>query len=144
MSTTERAFANLANIGPSAAEQARIDEINRTIARTMAEVVATRSYNPNQLTPNFTVTPSGAGKDHVPGTWDGPSAATPGWSEPQPLTTPRARATDEHVRRIADHFAPHAPASPLRKAEPEGVEVLKATMARAQAILDKLEGEPKK
>jgi hypothetical protein len=72
MSTTERAFANLANIGPSAAEQARIDEVNRTIARTMAEVVATRSYNPNQLTPNFTVTPSGAGEAKVPGTWEGP------------------------------------------------------------------------
>jgi hypothetical protein len=37
MSTTERAFANLANIGPSAAEKARLDEINRSIAKTMAE-----------------------------------------------------------------------------------------------------------
>jgi hypothetical protein len=122
MSTTERAFANLANItGQPEAEKARIDEVNRSIARTMSEVVARDSHhNPNQLTPNFTVRPDGAGKDHVPGTWDPPQR---GWSEPQPLTTPSSRSADEHIRRLADHFAPHGPASPLRK-EAAGVPLL--------------------
>jgi hypothetical protein len=117
MSTTEKAFANLANIGPSEAEKAKLAEVNRSIARTMAEIVLTRvndgSYrDPNQLTPNLKVTPAGAGKARVPGEWEPPA----GWSEPQPLVTPESHSTDEAVRRLADHFAPHGPESPLRKA----------------------------
>jgi hypothetical protein len=120
MSTTARAFANLANItGQPAAEKARLDEVNRAIARTMVEVVAGR-HNPNQLTPNVTVAPAGAGKVKVPGEWEPPA----GWSEPTPMVTPEARATDEAVRRLADHFAPHGPESPLRRGETGGVPLL--------------------
>jgi hypothetical protein len=111
MSTTERAFANLANIGPSAAEKAKHDEINRAIARTMGDVVRDR-YNPRELSPNVKVQPASAGEAKVPGEWKGPA---PGWSEPQPLVTPESHSTDEAVRRLADHFAPHGPESPLRK-----------------------------
>jgi hypothetical protein len=123
MSTTEKAFANLANItGQPASEKARLAEINRGIDASMAETIWESGYNPNQLGRNFAVTPSGAGKDHVPGTWEPP--ATPGWSEPQPLTTPEGNATDEHIRRLADHFQPHGSASPLRKGETGGVPLL--------------------
>jgi hypothetical protein len=134
MSTTEKAFANLANIGPSEAEKAKDREVQRAIARTMAEVVADRHDPIHALGKSEKVTPVGV-----------VLTTTPGWSEPTPLTTPEARATDEHVRRLADHFAPHAPESPLRPEEPEGagVEALKATVARAQAILDRLEEAPK-
>ena len=113
MSTTERAFANLANItGVPDAEKARIAEINRGIDFTMRQTIRESGYNPNQLNPNMAVTPAGAGKVHVPGEWEPPA---PGWSEPQPLVTPQSHATDEHIRRLADHFAPHGEASPLRK-----------------------------
>jgi hypothetical protein len=120
MSTTEQAFANLANIGPSEAEKARLAEINRGIARTMAETIRERGYNPNQLTPNVNVPPAGAGKVKVPGEWEPPA----GWSEPTPMVTPESRSTDEHIRRLADHFAPHAPESPLRRGETGGVPLL--------------------
>jgi hypothetical protein len=106
------AFANLANIGPSAAEKAKLAEINRGIDATMRETIRDSGYNPNQLGRNFAVTPGGAGKDHVPGTWEPPA---PGWSEPQPMVTPESRSTDEHIKRLADAFAPHGPESPLRK-----------------------------
>jgi hypothetical protein len=112
MSTTERAFANLANItGQPAAEKARIDEVQRGIDFTMRQTIADR-YNPRELTPNMAVTPAGAGKVHVPGEWEPPA----GWSEPTPMVTPESHSTDEAVRRLADHFAPHGPESPLRKA----------------------------
>jgi hypothetical protein len=112
MSTTERAFANLANItGQPAAEKARIDEVQRGIDFTMRQTIADR-YNPRELTPNMAVTPAGAGKVHVPGEWEPPA----GWSEPRPMVTPESHSTDEAVRRLADHFAPHGPESPLRKA----------------------------
>jgi hypothetical protein len=39
MSTTERAFANLSLIGPSAGEKARNDEVQRSISRAMVDVV---------------------------------------------------------------------------------------------------------
>ena len=112
MSTTERAFANLANItGQPAAAKARIDEVQRGIDFTMRQTIADR-YNPRELTPNMAVTPAGAGKVHVPGEWEPPA----GWSEPTPMVTPESHSTDEAVRRLADHFAPHGPESPLRKA----------------------------
>jgi hypothetical protein len=114
MSTTERAFANLANLtGQPAAEKARIDEVNRGIDFTMRQVIARDArHNPNQLEPNSVVRPDGAGRDYVPGTG---GFTGEGWSEPTPMVTPESRSTDEHVRRLADHFAPHAPESPLRK-----------------------------
>jgi hypothetical protein len=114
MSTTEKAFANLANItGQPDAERARLAEINRGIDLTMAQTIRESGYNPNELNPNLNVTPAGAGKVKTPGEWEPP---TPGWSEPRPLVTPQSHATDEHVRRLADHFEPHGPESPLRKA----------------------------
>jgi hypothetical protein len=39
MSTTERAFANLANIGPSEAEKAQDREVQRAISKAMVDVV---------------------------------------------------------------------------------------------------------
>jgi hypothetical protein len=114
-STTEKAFANLANItGQPDAEKARIAEVQRQIDFTMAQTIRESGYNPNQLNPNLAVTPAGAGKVHVPGEWE-PPQGTPGWSEPQPLVTPEARATDQAIERLADHFQPHGVASPLRK-----------------------------
>jgi hypothetical protein len=135
MGTTEEvALERLAAIGPTPAERARNAEIQRGIAATMADVVRERAYNPNQLTPNVVVRPAGAG----PAREVGVPVRTPGWSEPTPLASP---ATDEAIRRIADHFAPHAAASPLREAEPDPKEALKATMARAQKVLDALKAE---
>jgi hypothetical protein len=121
MKSEDVAFSRLAAIGPSAAEKARLAEINRGIDATMRETIRESGYNPNQLRPNLAVTPAGAGKDHVPGTWEPPA---PGWSEPQPMVTPESRATDEAVRRLADHFAPHGAESPLRRGETGGVPLL--------------------
>jgi hypothetical protein len=115
MRSEDVAFARLAAIGPSPAEKARLAEINRGIDASMAETIRESGYNPNQLSRNFAVTPSGAGKDHVPGTWEPPAGPPAGWSEPTPMVTPESRSTDEAIKRLADHFAPHAPESPLRK-----------------------------
>jgi hypothetical protein len=108
MSTTERAFANLANItGQPASEKARIDEVNRGIDFTMRQVIARDArHNPNQLSPNVKVTPDGAAMAKVPGER---------WADPTPMVTPESRSTDAHIQRLADHFEPHGPASPLRK-----------------------------
>jgi hypothetical protein len=138
----EIALSRLAQIGPSEAERMRLTEINRGIDATMRDVVADqlkgRAYDPWRgatstiRDPATKITPAGAAPVRTPGER---------WVEPRPMASPEARATDEHIRRIADHFAPHAVASPLRAAEPEGLEALKATMARAQKLLDALEKE---
>lgn len=115
------AFSRLAAIGPSPAERARNDEIQRGIDQSMAQTIREAGYNPNALGRNFAVTPAAGAVVTKPDPWEDASynarlkaAAGPGWSEPKPLVTPQSAATDEHIRRLADHFAPHGPASPLR------------------------------
>lgn len=61
MGTEDVAFSRLATIGPSPAERARNDEIQRGIDATMREVIAGAKYNPNALDmPMTKVTPVGA------------------------------------------------------------------------------------
>jgi hypothetical protein len=107
MSTEERAFANLANIGPSAAEKAKHAEVQRAIARTMREVVARDSHHdPHNIGPMDKVTPVGAVVAKAVGER---------WVDPLPLVTPESRSTDAHVQRIADALAPHGAGNPLAR-----------------------------
>jgi hypothetical protein len=63
MKSEDVAFARLAAIGPSAAEKARLDEINKSIDITMAQVIRDAKYNPNALdAPMTKVVPQGAVK----------------------------------------------------------------------------------
>jgi hypothetical protein len=76
MGTEDAAFSRLATIGPSPAERARNDEIQKGIDATMREVIADAKYNPHALDgPMVKVTPVGAPvvKD-LPG---GPTASEP-------------------------------------------------------------------
>ena len=70
MRSEDVAFSRLAAIGPSPAERARNDEIQRGIDATMREVIADRKYDPYELDkrpdgshrPPELVTPVGAVK----------------------------------------------------------------------------------
>jgi hypothetical protein len=63
MKSEDVAFARLAAIGPSAAEKARDDEVQRGIDATMREVIRGAKYNPNALdAPMVKVVPQGAVK----------------------------------------------------------------------------------
>jgi hypothetical protein len=68
MRSEDVAFSRLAAIGPSPAEKARLDEINRGIDASMAETIRDAKYNPNALDmPIIPVTPVGAVPANVPG-----------------------------------------------------------------------------
>jgi hypothetical protein len=74
MRSEDVAFARLAAIGPSAAEKARIDEINKSIDITMRQVIRDAKYNPNALdAPMTKVVPQGAAPAKEPGVpeWKG-------------------------------------------------------------------------
>jgi hypothetical protein len=61
MRSEDVAFARLAAIRPSAAEKARLEEINKGIDFTMAQVIRDAKYNPNALdAPMTKVVPQGA------------------------------------------------------------------------------------
>lgn len=61
MRSEDVAFSRLAAIGPSPAEKARLEEINKGIDFTMAQVIRDAKYNPNALdAPMVKVTPAGA------------------------------------------------------------------------------------
>jgi hypothetical protein len=68
MRSEDVAFSRLAAIGPSPAEKARLEEINRGIDLTMRQVIADRKYDPYELDkrpdgshrPPEVVTPVGA------------------------------------------------------------------------------------
>jgi hypothetical protein len=63
MKSEDVAFARLAAIGPSPAEKARLDEINKGIDATMREVIRDQKYNPCALdAPMVKVVPQGAVK----------------------------------------------------------------------------------
>jgi hypothetical protein len=63
MKSEDIAFARLAAIGPSAAEKARLEEINKGIDFTMRQVIRDAKYNPNALdAPMTKVVPQGAAK----------------------------------------------------------------------------------
>jgi hypothetical protein len=63
MRSEDIAFARLAAIRPSAAEKARLEEINKGIDFTMAQVIRDAKYNPNALdAPMVKVVPQGAAK----------------------------------------------------------------------------------
>ena len=92
-STADIAFARMAEIGPSPAEQAKAAEIQREISRVMVGVVADARYNPNAVRPYEKATPLGAT----------PVAPTPenggGWYEPRAMR-PSAQ-TDELIKNLA-------------------------------------------
>jgi F420-dependent methylenetetrahydromethanopterin dehydrogenase len=68
MKSEDVAFARLAAIGMSPAEKARLDEINKSIDITMAQVIRDAKYNPNALdAPMTKVTPVGAPVVKEPG-----------------------------------------------------------------------------
>jgi hypothetical protein len=63
MKSEDVAFARLAAIGPSSAEKARLEEINKGIDFTMAQVIQDAKYNPNALdAPMVKVVPQSAVK----------------------------------------------------------------------------------
>jgi hypothetical protein len=129
--TTDVALERLSTIGPSAAERARNAEIQRGIDATMREVIREAKYNPNALdAPINKVVPQGAVPAHTPGER---------WVDPRPLATPEDRTTDEHIRRLADHFGPHGSQSPLS----HGMRSIDANLKAAEESLAK-EEEPTK
>jgi hypothetical protein len=68
MKSEDVAFARLAAIRPSAAEKARLEEINKGIDFTMAQVIRDAKYNPNALdAPMTKVVPQGAAPAKDPG-----------------------------------------------------------------------------
>jgi hypothetical protein len=68
MKSEDVAFARLAAIGPSPAERAKHDEVQRQIDFTMRQVIAGAKYNPNALdAPMVKVVPQGAVPVTVPG-----------------------------------------------------------------------------
>jgi hypothetical protein len=68
MKSEDVAFARLAAIGPSAAEKARNDEVQKSIDFTMAQVIRDAKYNPNALdAPMTKVVPQGAPVVKEPG-----------------------------------------------------------------------------
>jgi hypothetical protein len=105
--------------------QAGIDDCMRSV---VADQLGGRAYDPWRdatstiRNPAMKLTPVGAAPVHTPGER---------WVDPLPMKSPEARATDEHIRRIADHFAPHGPASPLR----HGALTAEANIASAEKSL---------
>jgi hypothetical protein len=80
MRSEDVAFARLAAIGPSAAEKARIDEINKSIDITMRQVIRDAKYNPNALdAPMTKVVPQGAAPVSIKGRWKRPRLCLGGW-----------------------------------------------------------------
>jgi hypothetical protein len=72
MKSEDVAFSRLATIGPSPAERARNDEIQKGIDATMREVIADAKYNPSALDgPISKVVPAGAAPAKEPGVWKG-------------------------------------------------------------------------
>lgn len=108
MSTEESAVANLATIGLTQAQKARNDKIQRSIARTMREVVRDRSYNPNALAPRDAVKLDGVGV-----------ARGSGWRESAPLEVPGGEASQRLIEQLCDAMlGPGAPAQPKAPAQP--------------------------
>jgi hypothetical protein len=128
MGTTERAFSNLANLGPSPAEKARHDEINRSIAHTMRSVVADR-YNPHvRDRPAEKVTPAGAVVAKVVGER---------WIDAQPLEAPGGATSQRLIEGMVNAALPHGVGNPeYRGAAAE------AELARAVAAARATEPEP--
>jgi hypothetical protein len=86
------------------------EQIQAGIDACMREVIAKDSHhNPNAThSPEKTV-PAGASPD---GSMRGRSVGTNGWASEIPNQMPPGQ---EHIAKLADHFAPHGKESPLRK-----------------------------
>ena len=92
MRSEDIAFARLAAIGPSPAEKARLEEINKGIDQTMREVIAAPKYNPYELDkrpdgshrPPEVVTPVGAPVVKEPGVPEWKGLAEP-WKPAHPV-----------------------------------------------------------
>jgi hypothetical protein len=102
-STADIAFARMAGIGPSPAEQAKAAEVQREISRAMEGVLQDARYNPNAVRPYEKATPVGATE----------VAPTPenggGWYTPKPLGG--SSQSDELIEQLVNSELPHGPKS---------------------------------
>lgn len=109
MSTSD---IGLSRLGQITGERPSDAELQRGIDASMREVIATRGYNPNALRPPEKATPIDAGKVE---TASEAGVSEAGWYQPKALGP--SRRTDEIIEKLADHFQPHEPKSPLRGGE---------------------------
>jgi hypothetical protein len=105
MRTSDIGLSRLAGITGERLSEA---DVQRGIDKTLREIVS-RPYNPQRLDPPETVRPI----DAPTVTTAGEKVTTEkGWYSPKPLAP--SRRTDELIEKLADHFQPHEPKSPLR------------------------------
>jgi hypothetical protein len=125
MGTNDIALGRLAGIGPSRADRARIEEINRGIDATMREVIRGAKYNPNALDGGVgKVTPVGAVVAKVVGER---------WIEPAPLETPGGATSQRLIEGMVDAMQPHGAESPLREVRERRSPAAEAALAKAIA-----------
>jgi hypothetical protein len=98
MKSEDVAFARLAAIRPSAAEKARLEEINKGIDFTMAQVIRDAKYNPNALdAPMTKVVPAGAAPAKEPGV-----PLLPGVPTPRPIPWDHIRLGKEPEEKAGE------------------------------------------
>jgi hypothetical protein len=139
--TTERGFANLANIGASQGEKARIAEINAGIDATMREVIAGARYCPNALdAPISRVTPVGA----VPVA----KAVGERWLDARPLEVPGGATAQRLIEGLVNTFQPHGTGNPLaavrERRSPAAEARLASAVEAARATLLEALAEPER